>query len=377
MGRNSSFRKFDDELIDKLRARVGTSTSATRPQPFVTVANVDAIRHWAHAIGDYNPLYLDRDYAKEGPYGHLIAPPTILYAFDKRANGGVTGLPGIHGLMGGCEWEWHRPVHEGDEFTADAWISAVEERTGNFAGRQLKITSEVTFWDAQGDVVGVSRPYGFRMERDAGREKGKYKPKDVPYYTPEDLDRIWDEMAAERPRGAQPCYYEDVAVGDDTGVVARGPITKSDFSVFVQGWGSQFARSHGDWVRWVRRHPDGGIRNSFGVPEAAEAVHWDDDFARLIGVPRAYDYGPQRISWMATLVTNWMGDQGQLRSLSVQLRRPVLVGDAVWVRGAVRDKPAGGAVDGVVELGLTMTNQDDETVALGSARVALPARPAG
>ena len=212
------------------------------------------------------------------------------------------------------------------------------------------------------------------MERDAGREKGKYKTRNAPYYAPADLDRIWDEMAGERPRGGQPRYYDEIAVGDDVGVVVRGPITKSDFSVFVQGWGSQFVRAHGDWVRWVRRHPDGGIRNSFGVPEAAEAVHWDDDFARLIGVPRAYDYGPQRISWMATLVTNWMGDQGQLRHLSVQLRRPVLVGDAIWVRGTVRAKPTESVPDGVVELELTMTNQDEETVALGSARVALPAR---
>jgi acyl dehydratase len=375
MGSHTSFRKFDDELIEKLRARIGTSTSATKPQPFITLASPDAIRHWAHAIGDYNPLYLDPEYAALGPFGHLIGPPTILYAFDKRANGGVSGLPGIHGLMGGCEWEWRRPVHEGDEFTADAWIAAVEERAGDFAGRQLKITSEVTFWDASGDVVAVSRPYGFRMERDAGREKGKYKAADPPYYAPADLDRIWDEMTAERPRGAEPRYYEETTVGDDVGAVVRGPITKSDFSVFVQGWGSQFVRAHGDWVRWVRRHPDGGIRNSFGVPEAAEAVHWDDDFARLIGVQRAYDYGPQRISWIATLVTNWMGDQGQLRYLSVQLRRPVLVGDTVRARGAVSGKPADGAVDGLVELGLTMTNQDGETVALGSARVALPARP--
>jgi acyl dehydratase len=374
MATDSHFRKFDDALIEKLRERIGASTSPTKPQPFITVANVDAIRHWAQAIGDYNPLYLDRDYAKEGPFGHLIAPPSMLYAFDKRANGGVSGLPGIHGLMGGCEWEWARPIHELDELTADAWLAAVEEREGDFAGRQLKITSEVTFWDAQGDVVGVSRPYGFRMERDAGREKGKYKPKQMPYYSPQDLDAIWDQMVAEAPRGAQKRFYEDIAVGDELDQVVRGPITKSDFSVFTQGWGSQFVRAHGDWVRWVRRHPDGGIRNSFGVPEAAEAVHWDDTFAQLIGVPRAYDYGPQRISWMMTLLTNWMGDHGHLRRFGVQLRRPVLVGDTVWVRAAVLAKPAESAAEGAVDISLIATNQDQEMVAKGTAQVLLPLR---
>jgi acyl dehydratase len=372
MEQDTNFRKFDDALIEKLRSRIGKSTSPTKPQPFITVANVDAIRHWAQAIGDYNPLYLDREHAKNGPFGHLIGPPSMLYAFDKRANGGVSGLPGIHGLMGGCEWEWKRPIHELDELTADAWIASVEDREGDFAGRQLKITSEITFWDANGDVVGISRPYGFRMERDAGREKNKYQPKPMPYYAAADLDRIWDEMVNEVRRGSERRFYENTAVGDDVGVVVRGPITKSDFSVFVQGWGSQFARSHADWVHWVRRHPDGGIRNSFGVPEAAEAVHWDDSFAQLIGVPRAYDYGPQRISWMTTLLTNWMGDHGQLLFVSVQLRRPVLVGDAIWVKGTVSEKPGAVATEGVVEISLTVTNQDNETVALGSARVALP-----
>jgi acyl dehydratase len=374
MATDRDFRKFDDALVAKLRERIGKSTSPTKPQPFVTVATADAIRHWAYAIGDYNPLYLDPDYAKEGPFGHLTGPPSMLYAFDKRANGGVSGLPGIHGLMGGCEWEWHRPIRELDEISADAAIASVEEREGEFAGRQLKITSEVTFTDAQGDVVGVSRPYGFRMERDAGREKGKYEPKEPPYYTPEALDAIWDVMAAERPRGAQQRYYEDVSLGDALDRVVRGPITKSDFSVFTQGWGSQFARAHGDWVRWVRRHPDGGIRNSFGVPEAAEAVHWDDEFARLIGVPRAYDYGPQRISWMITLLTNWMGDHGQLRRFQTQLRRPVLVADTVFVDASVSGKPPAAAGEGAVEVEIIARNQDDEIVAKGGATILLPVR---
>lgn len=376
MGTDSQFQKFDEALIDRLRERIGTSTSPTKPQPFVTVANADAIRHWAHAIGDYNPLYLDREYAEKSPFGHLVAPPSMLYAFDKRANGGVSGLPGIHGLMGGCEWEWNRPIHERDELTADAWLASVEERVGGFAGRQLKITSEVTFRDARGEVVGVSRPYGFRMERDAGREKGKYKPQESPYYSREELDAIWDQMVAEKARGAEKRYYQEVAVGDELEQVVRGPITKSDFSVFTQGWGSQFVRAHGDWVRWVRRHPDGGIRNAFGVPEAAEAVHWDDSFARLIGVPRAYDYGPQRISWMMTLLTNWMGDHGHLRGFGVQLRRPVMVGDVVFVRASVQAKPRAAAADGAVGIALVATNQNDELVARGTATVHLPLRGA-
>ena len=99
-------------------------------------------------------------------------------------------------------------------------------------------------------------------------------------------------------------------------------------------------------------------------------MHWDDSFAQLIGVPRAYDYGPQRISWMITLLTNWMGDHGHLRRFSVQLRRPVLVGDAVWVKATVVGKSG----DGTVDITLVATNQDQEMVAKGTAQVVLPVR---
>ena len=34
--------------------------------------------------------------------------------------------------------------------------------------------------------------------------------------------------------------------------------------------------------------------------------------AKEVGVPGVYDYGPQRSAWMASLVTNWMGDAGFL-----------------------------------------------------------------
>ena len=109
------------------------------------------------------------------------------------------------------------------------------------------------------------------------------------------------------------------------------------------------------------------------MPEPPERVHWDDALARAVGVPAAYDYGPERVAWLGHLVTNWMGDAGALARLSVQVRRHNLIGDTTWCRGVV----AGTAVvdgRGEVTLDLAAVNQRDETIASGQAVVVLPRR---
>jgi hypothetical protein len=150
----------------------------------------------------------------------------------------------------------------------------------------------------------------------------------------------------------------------------RGPLTLSDFVVFLMGWGGQYIRSHGDWVRWARRHPSGALLNDFGVPDTIEAVHWDKDLAQTVGVPGPYDYGPQRASWGMTLVTNWMGDAARLLSYELTLRKHVLVGDAIWISGVVAGVAPDEGERGVISIDLQMRNQRDETVASGSASVA-------
>jgi hypothetical protein len=64
-----------------------------------------------------------------------------------------------------------------------------------------------------------------------------------------------------------------------------------------------------------------------------------------VGVPGAYDYGPERVSWLGHLVTNWMGDAGVLRRLNVQVQRHNLIGDTTWCRGEVTGKEDDGSVE--------------------------------
>ena len=73
------------------------------------------------------------------------------------------------------------------------------------------------------------------------------------------------------------------------------------------------------------------------------------------------------------MLTNWMGDDGFVRKLSVSLRRPNIFGDVSWCRGRVVDKRVEEGVH-LVDLELAVVNQLDETTATGTAVVALPSR---
>jgi acyl dehydratase len=329
----------------------------------VETATRDAIRHWAHGIGDRNPLW-----ASGG-----VAPPTILFAMDRIVSGYVGGLPGIHAMYGGTDFRWRRPVREGDRLIGASVLLDVEERASTFARRAVKQTYRTTFTDAAGAVVCEADSWCFRTERDTARERGAYSPPAPPAYSADDLARIRRGYRDEAVRGATPRYWDDVQLGQALDEVVKGPLTVTSVVAFVQGWGSLYVRAHGLAFDLFERHPALGIPNGFGVPEPPERVHWDDALARAVGVPAAYDYGPERVAWLGHLVTNWMGDAGMLARLAVQVRRHNLIGDTTWCRGTVTGRAL--VQDrGEVTLGLTAVNQRGETTAVGEAVVVLPRR---
>ena len=359
----SRFPTISDEALGALRALVGKEIR--RPEPYVEVATRDAIRHWAHGIGDRNPLWA----------AARLAPPTILFAMDRIVSGYVTGLPGIHAMYAGTDFRWRRAVREGDRVLGRSVLLDLEEKASTFARRAIRQTYRKTFVDDAGAIVCEADSWCFRTERDTARELQKYRALEPHRYAPEEIERIRRAYAGEAIRGAAPRYWEDVTVGEPLPEVVKGPLTVTSVIAFVQGWGSLYVRAHGLAFDLFERHPALGIPNEFGVPEPPERVHWDADLARAVGVPAPYDYGPERVAWLGHLVTNWMGDAGTLARLNVQVRRHNLIGDTTWCRGRVAAKTVLEA-RGEVTLDLVAVNQRDETIAQGQAVVVLPRRSA-
>src|SRR6058998_2653232 len=359
----SRFPVITPPALAELRRRIGRPVP--RPEPYIEVATRDAVRHWAAGIGDRNPFWL-----RAG-----VAPPTILFAMDRVVSGYVGGLPGIHAMYGGTDFRWQRPIRIGDAIVGDSVLLDLVEKPSQFARRAIQQIYRTTFRNQTRDIVCEADSWCFRTERDTARERGKYPAVEPPRYTEREIDAIAATYRAEEARGRAPRYWNDVTVGDALPEVVKGPLTVTSVIAFVQGWGSLYVRAHGLAFDLFERHPALAIPNAFAVPEPPERVHWDEALARAVGVPGAYDYGPERVAWLGHLVTNWMGDAGFLARLAVQVRRHNLIGDTTWCRGRVVSKTVLEA-RGEVTLDLVAVNQRDETIAQGQAVVVLPRRSA-
>ncbi len=105
-------------------------------------------------------------------------------------------------------------------------------------------------------------------------------------------------------------------------------------------------------------------------------MHWEEEFALEVGAPGAYDYGPERCSWLTHHLTNWMGDDGFLRNANCKIRRHNPEGDLLFIKGKVKRKFV---EDGrhLVEIEQEARNQDDELSVVGSGIVELPVAQAG
>ncbi len=370
------FPKITQEGLDDLRKRIGQKIGATQ-EPWCHEATRDNIRHYAHGIGDDNPLWCEPDYAAKTRFGGIVALPSFLFATDRIVSGYVGGLPGVHAMWSGADWNWHQPIRRNDEISTESYLKDLIEHETRFAGRAVQQIYHVDFFNQQGDKVADADSWCFRTERDHAREKGtKYKEvraREPRRYSDDELARVYDLYAKEEIRGARTRYFEDVKEGEALPTMAKGPMTVTGFIGYAQGWGGLYIRANKIAWKLIQAHPGVGIKNRFGIPDVPERVHWEEDFALEVGAPGAYDYGPERCSWLTHHLTNWMGDDGFLRSAKCKVRRHNPEGDMIFIDGKVTRK----FVDGkrhLVEIEQSAKNQDGELSVVGSGVVELPSR---
>ena len=188
------FPKITDQALDALRQRIGQTIDNTA-EPWCYEATRDNIRHYAHGIGDDNPLWCDPDYAAKTRYGTLVALPSFLFATSRIVSGYVGGLPGVHAMWAGADWTWHKPVLRKDTIDTQASLKDLVEHQTRFAGRAIQQIYHVKFYNQHGDLVAEADSWCLRTDRDDAREKGtKYTdPRTRPQaaYTDEQLAQIY------------------------------------------------------------------------------------------------------------------------------------------------------------------------------------------
>jgi acyl dehydratase len=377
--------EIDDADIAKDRAALGV-WSACRDEALISTATPEAIRNFAHSYGDDNPLYTAPAHGIGSRWGGQVAPPIMAAVLNaplrgdrppKELRGG--SYRGIHAFVSGGTWEWYRPIYPGDTIYSFSGLESVEEKVSEFAGRSvIRIIRDVKM-NQHAEVVGVYRTLVINTERKKAREKGKYSSIEEPSYSADDISALDEIYAAEKVQGAVPRYVEDVEVGDAMGKMAKGPLTTTDMIVFHAGgygfvpYGLKTGRLA---YQNRKRIAPFYIDNAYGVPDVAQRVHWDSEWAKAIGNPRAYDYGVLRECWIHHFLTDWMGDGAFVVRQHDEIRKFNYHGDIQYLTGKVdgkRDEDGMTLVDVAVEV----HNQRGEATALADATISLPSRDRG
>ena len=141
---------------------------------------------------------------------------------------------------------------------------------------------------------------------------------------------------------AEQLYYEDVQEGSEILTLEKLPTT----TTLVM-----YAGASGDF----------------------NPLHFDKDFASMMGFPKVLVHGRLQASFLSQMLTDWIGDKGEVKRLSVQYRGNAFPGDKLLCKGTVTRKYVEGG-EHLVECEIWAENPEERRIAPGTAVVALPSK---
>lgn len=126
-------------------------------EPVLHDVERSAIRRFAEALGDPNPLYQDEGAARAAGFPGLVAPPTFplaLTANERFRHSLDLGTRSI--LQGEQQFEYARPIVAGDRITVVTRVADVQEKAGA-SGPMDVLVLEDEGRDEKGEWVFRSR----------------------------------------------------------------------------------------------------------------------------------------------------------------------------------------------------------------------------
>ena len=354
----------------------------------VVPANVDidlyAISNFARAIGERNPIYTDTTYALTAydaqvtRYGCLLAPPTIIAAARHPASQGAFSSKdyGLANFFANAEAEWNGVIRIGDKVLSELSLVDVREVAGWKGRRAAMLDSEAIYRNGYGAMVAKSRTSmsftPFERGKEMFYERGMYK------YSEDEVEKMIADLDSEAVRGSKPLYWEEVNVGDKLTPVVKGPYDMNDQIIWATATSAYIPVA--ELRYWETKEKPGlkRVNPATGWPYFHNDLEPEDiNSCRLRGMPLPFDRGITRFALAGNLVTNWMSDEGFLRTLRVETPGPFLYGDTLWFRGQVVDKykeKVGGAMYQAADIAIEGVNQLGELTTRGTATVYLPRR---
>jgi len=125
--------------------------------PTLNEVEKGAIRRFAEALGDYNPIYYDEEYARASGYPTIVAPPSFPASFHSSADLRELLGVGIKSLLHAEQaFEYERPIFAGDRIFVVTRVADVLERMGP-GGRMDVAVIEDEGRDEEGNLVVRAR----------------------------------------------------------------------------------------------------------------------------------------------------------------------------------------------------------------------------
>ncbi|MEE9255583.1 MAG: MaoC family dehydratase N-terminal domain-containing protein [bacterium] len=349
------------------RSRELTGKEVRERGPWNNEASADAIRHFAYGVDDDNPLWVDPAYAANSPHKKLLAPPAFLVSVLYPILHGAPMVAPLSSLIGGVEFEWFRPVVEGDKLRASSIQKEMFEKTNKAGRRLIFVIGEFTYWNGDDEVVAKATGTMIRTLQEGAN---LLFDREITFYGEAAMEEIEAEYTAEKRRGAEARYWEDVSAGDEIPSVLRGPLTIGDMVAWNAALGPSYKAGRLGYLD-IRKAPHNAvIAPKIGIPVKNSQQHEDFTLAAGRGMPGPFDNGVMRFAWSTPFITNWMGDDGFLKRHNCLVRKPMIYGDTIRYTGKVSEKGDGGSVT----IEFTGTNQIGETASTGSAEVILPTK---
>ncbi|SPM39435.1 dehydratase [Mycobacterium numidiamassiliense] len=267
----------------------------------------EKLREYARAVQDYHPAHWDVGAAAELGYSGLVAPLTFTSVPGMTCNRRMfeSVVVGYDSYLQTEEvFEQHRPIVAGDELHIDVELTSVRR----VAGRDM-ITVTNTFTDMDGERVHTLHTT-------------------VVGLTAEDLDptvkaavqkAMMHDFAmlgtGESESGYQKTVRPEGEIRLAEGGMTRTPGTPSFDDVKV---GDELPAQHARLSR-------GDLVNYAGVAGDANPIHWDENLARLAGLPDVIAHGMLTMGLGSGFASAWTGDPGAVTRFAVRLSAPAVV----------------------------------------------------
>ena len=350
----AKYNAYLQKMIDETAAKIEAMNGFEAPQ----LAEPIRVHDFNHYANPWDPLYNDAEYAAKTRFGKIPAFPSFFEFICSSVH-----MPSLDprggfcfGMYAGENFELFKPMFPGETYKVFHKPSAMTDITELVKDmkqeyldwpKEIPIFSwkeqDIQVFDSKDELVANFQHLGDLTIFDAqvdNVKKAEALPFKQHYYTEEEWEFIHSIMDGEIIRGALPRYWEDVNVGDKITPATVGPTTIFDMIGHFANCAVKDEKPATP-LRYEREHNPAAfghdpITNNYAHPIGMHL--YDAERAKGGGMPHYFHFGNYGRNCLMRMITNWMGDDGDIRKFTWRHMKMTPTGDCLIAYGKVIDK---------------------------------------